>query len=667
MKKGPSVLLALLLLTSLVACGAPTSITQLPTLTPTETAAASIVTFADSALESMVRTAMGKPSGDITVAEAKTVTNLNLAFAEWQKYVSENEPIRSIAGLENFTSLESLDLSGSAITDLTPLSSLTNLKALILTNCTAEDYTPLSSLTNLRVLMLDHSTIADPTPLFTLTNLKCLYLEGSQIKNYFTLADIRTNLDLADFNVAYTLTELGFTFNDNDKMALYETDKYDIRINHVEWGDPPQPDWQNCIRVVTGAESGYKNAIGFYPVHNAYVVWMFNPNTEENYTYVYDVAANSFGCERASMEAIVREAFGDVDEKDVLLTPFVYFDNIIQEALGIPIDVLCNMPFDESIELQSKYTISTDSSEITTNQSPQQPTANRSGNTAANLFMRFDYITAGFVARQGDLLCFGNPKDGDRLYTATRNSGKDLTRLLDGSVSTVNVFEDTIYFCYKEKDCSLYSIDINGQNLTELVHDHCYDLSFSDGWLYYRTSLGIFKIPARGGEPAWLLEKDVCCVYSCGGWVYYLEDNEGGGLWRISIAGGEPQPLLTNHHAFSYAIQDDLLYCLIDGGDSVDVIRMKLDGSEQEEVFSANDKIEAINISGTRLLIVEPSKDGSTNVMLVWSLDKNIIENTIEELSLPCVWCFDTDVYYLIGGSLVRHNLDSGEIVSITQ
>ena len=351
MKKILSALLALLLLTSMVACDAPTSTTQLPTPTPRETATTSIVTFADPVLEAIVRGAMGKPSGDITVAEAKTVTSLNLAFAEWQKYVSEKEPIGSIAGLENFTSLESLDLSGNAITDLEPLSALTNLKALILTGCAAEDYTPLVSLTNLRVLMLDHSTIADPTPLLALSNLNCLYLEGSQIRNYLPLADIRASLELADFDVAFTLAELGFTFNDGDKLALYQTDQCDVRINHAEWGDPPQPDWQNCIRVVTVTESGYKNAIGFYPVHNAYVVWMFNPNTEENYTYVYDVAANSFGCERASMETIVRTAFGDVDEKDVLLTPFVYFDNIIQEALGIPIDILCNMPFDENIAL----------------------------------------------------------------------------------------------------------------------------------------------------------------------------------------------------------------------------------------------------------------------------------------------------------------------------
>lgn len=666
MKKVLPALLALLL-TSSVACGMPTSTSQLPTLTPAETATTGIVTFADSALEAMVRSIMGKPNGDITVAEAQTVTILNLAFTEWQKYVSEKEPIRSIAGLESFTNLESLDLSGNTITDIAPLSALINLKALLLTDCAAEDYTPLVRLTNLRVLRLDHSTIADPAPLLTLTNLKCLYLEGSQIKNYLPLADIRANLELADFDVAFTLAGLGFSFNDGDKLALYQTDKYDIRINHVEWGDPPQSDWQNCIRVVTGMASGYKNAIGFYPVHNAYVVWMFNPDTQKNYTYVYDVAANSFGCDRASMEAIVREAFGDVSNQDVLLTPIAYFDNTIQEALGIPLDVLYSMPFDDNIVLQSQDATSTDSSEGTPNQSPKQPTIIGNGNTAANLFMRIDDITAGIVARQGDSLYFGNFGDGDRLYTAARSRGENLTRLLDGSVSTVNVFEDAIYFCYKEYDYSMYSIDTNGQNLTELVHGPCSDLSFSDGWLYYRTHDGIFQLPAEGGEPTLLFSGEFCCVYAYNDWVYYLEDNEGGGLWRISTEGGEPQPLLTNHHALSYAIQDDLLYCLVDGGDSMDVIRMKLDGSEQGEVFSANEKIDAINISGNRLLIVEPSKDGATNVILVWNLDKNTMENSIEDLTYPCVWCFESDVYYLVGGSLVRQNLDTGERVSITK
>jgi hypothetical protein len=667
MKKILLALLALLLLASSVACGRQTSTEQLPTLTPTVTATTNVVAFADPALEAIVRDAMGKPNGDITVAEAKAVASLSLAYAEWQKYVSEKEPISSIAGLENFTNLESLDLSGNAITDLTPLSALTNLKALILTGCTAEDYTPLASLTNLRVLLLDHSTIADPTPLLALSNLNCLYLEGSQIMNCLPLADIRANLELADFEVPSTLAELGFTFNDDDNLALYETDIYDIRINHVEWGDPPQQDWQNCIRVVIVTESGYKNAIGFYPVHNAYVAWLFNPDTQENYTYVYDVAENSFGCDdRASMEAIVREAFGDVNDQDVLLTPFVYFDNLIQEALGIPINILCTMPYDESIALQSQDVISTDSSEETTDQPAQQPTVIGNGNAAANLFMDLEDVGAGLVARDGASLYFGNPNEGYRLYAAGQNGDSDLQNLLDISVSYVNVVDQTIYYCDTKDDYSIYSVSTDGQKLKELIHGPCYDLSFADGWLFYRTAEGILKIPASGGEPEQLLSDQVRNVYATGDWVYYVEDHGIGGLLRISSNGGEPQPVLTDRPVKFYAIQGDLLYCLIEGENNAEIYRMNVDGSNQSKVNSPTEKLHAINISGNRLLIVESSKDGEHFVIRVWNLDKNATETMIEALVYPCVWCFDSDVYYIIDSGLVRHNLDSGELVSIT-
>lgn len=51
----------------------------------------------------------------------------------------------------------------------------------------------------------------------------------------------------------------------------------------------------------------------------------------------------------------MREAFVDMNEEDVLLTPFRFFDNMIHEALGIPVEILYNMPFDETIVLQSAY------------------------------------------------------------------------------------------------------------------------------------------------------------------------------------------------------------------------------------------------------------------------------------------------------------------------
>ncbi len=126
MKKLLCATLAMLLALSLAACGVPAA-TESPLPQPEESppaaAAPADVTFADPVLEAMVRGAMGKPEGGITVAEAEAVTRLNLSM-EWQRYVSEETTVKDIGGLESFINLESLDLSFHAVTDITPLAGL---------------------------------------------------------------------------------------------------------------------------------------------------------------------------------------------------------------------------------------------------------------------------------------------------------------------------------------------------------------------------------------------------------------------------------------------------------------------------------------------------------------------------------------------------------------
>ena len=338
---------ALLCIAVFAACSPPVSELE-GTQSPTTQQPTWTVEFTDPTLEAMVRAAMCKPDGDITLADAEDVTVLSLSY-EWQRLLPDAVPIREINGLEYFKNLESLDLSFHEITDVAPLAGLSKLSVLSLRGNPVADITPLAGLTNLTVLALDRCEVDDFAPLAALTGIRHLYLAECPSSDYAPLEGIYANLEGRDFEILpppTSLVELGFTFNDGEKLALYGTEEYDIRLNHGEWGDPPQPDWRDCIRVVTGSESGYKNAIGFYPVHNAYVVWMFDPNTQGFYTYIYDVAENSFGCERADMEPIVREAFGDADGEDVLLTPVAFFDNTIEAALGMSIEELYALPFE---------------------------------------------------------------------------------------------------------------------------------------------------------------------------------------------------------------------------------------------------------------------------------------------------------------------------------
>ena len=104
--------------------------------------------------------------------------------------------ISSLAGLENFTGLTSLNLFGNFITDVTPLASLTGVTLLDLGSNNILDVTPLTTLPNLTVLALDGNLINDAkvAQLATITNLTWLHLRSNIITNIAPLASL-TNLN----------------------------------------------------------------------------------------------------------------------------------------------------------------------------------------------------------------------------------------------------------------------------------------------------------------------------------------------------------------------------------------------------------------------------------------------------------------------------------------
>lgn len=184
MKKTLLVLLALSLALAITACGtsAATSDEDPSATTPPPEASASgeapaLVTFTDPVLESLIRASIGKPVGDITSGDVEAVTRLDLS-GEWQGYLSAAgiapATIRDIGGLQAFTGLEHLDLSGHAISNITPLAGLTKLNTLILGGNPIADLTPLSVLTSLRLLDLSFCAASDYSPLEGLTSLERL-------------------------------------------------------------------------------------------------------------------------------------------------------------------------------------------------------------------------------------------------------------------------------------------------------------------------------------------------------------------------------------------------------------------------------------------------------------------------------------------------------------
>lgn len=218
------------------------SVTQVPS---------DVVVFDDAALEASIREALGKPDGEITRADAETLTELELS----QLGVEKDQPIiYSLSALQyftnltylglgfavqnaqdpqapidlsviaNLTNLESLQMAGVVVNDLsplakldrlmsltlyngdqpldlTPLANLTNLQALTLRNNKITDLTPLAGMSNLRYLDLEGNQITDVSPLAGLTGLERLYLIDNPITDFSPLAEVRSDLVEWDFDV----------------------------------------------------------------------------------------------------------------------------------------------------------------------------------------------------------------------------------------------------------------------------------------------------------------------------------------------------------------------------------------------------------------------------------------------------------------------------------
>ena len=364
-------LTTVLLTIILAACSTPSAATA-PSTTATDTTSASlpnVVTFTDPVLEAMIRGSVGKPEGDITLAEAQAVTRMNLSN-ELSSYISEEPLIKDLSGLESFTNLETLDLSnhevvdisplqglskltalslaGNPVADVSPLAGLTDLKLLILTGSQAPDYGVLSSLVNLQVLLLNESTINDLTPLTELTNLRQLYLAKSPVEDLSPLAAIYPHLVQKDFIIPSTLEELGFRMDENTHQAYYDGEGASFTIHHTAWG-PPAYEWdENIIRISMYLKNDYRLSVGYYGVHKVYVCQM-DKDGEQVMNYIYDTNDSSNNPDpenRASVEDAIRAAMDVLEGEDELHAPVRIFNEVLKNTFGTTPEKLFALPYE---------------------------------------------------------------------------------------------------------------------------------------------------------------------------------------------------------------------------------------------------------------------------------------------------------------------------------
>ncbi len=152
--------------------------------------ASSFVNIPDQFLLSCIDDSLGLRIG--TKVTKKQATKVSSIMCEVSGY-----DVKNLKGLEAFTNLKSLILTGNSISDVKPMAGLTKLTELRLGANDISNIQPLTKLTNIKVLDLFANKIIDVQPLATLTKLTNLDLSYNKISDIKPLAKLtKTSINL---------------------------------------------------------------------------------------------------------------------------------------------------------------------------------------------------------------------------------------------------------------------------------------------------------------------------------------------------------------------------------------------------------------------------------------------------------------------------------------
>ncbi len=148
------------------------------------------VSFPDSALDQVVRAAIGVDSGQLYRSDVMTLAVID----------ANERDISSLSGLEYCPELTSAYLSNNAISDLTPFSSIHKIYNLQLNVNNITDITPLTSNVNVGILLLRDNHVSDLSALASNYRIHLLDLRNNNVSDLNILA---SNLAFAGTDTLY--------------------------------------------------------------------------------------------------------------------------------------------------------------------------------------------------------------------------------------------------------------------------------------------------------------------------------------------------------------------------------------------------------------------------------------------------------------------------------
>jgi hypothetical protein len=284
-----------------------------------------------------------------------------------------------------------------------------------------------------------------------------------------------------------------------------------------------------------------------------------------------------------------------------------------------------------------------------------------SGNSSNKINMDGSW-KGGFLTSQGEWVYFSAPDENCAIYKI-RSNGEKRERLGQDSGCFLNVVGDWIYYCNLSDNNRIYKMRTDGSEKTKIADDGCEFLSVSDEWIYYcniNDEGCLYRIKTDGSGRVKLVDTFVMTPCVSGEWVYYFAKKEGG-FFRVRTDGRDKQRV-TEQFVGMYCISDDWIY-YIDGKDETTIGKMRVDGSEVNEVFRYDKKIATFNVAGGRIFASISDKAKGDKIIIVSMASLEIEKEFNKATEIMCIDGNDRLYYadYSEGRSWYRINVSKGE------
>lgn len=156
----------------------------------------------------------------VLTSKITSITELDLSSS------SDDSKITNLTGLENFTNLKNLNLSGNNIASIEPITGLTSITILNLSGNQQkiEDVDKLSSLTNITNLNMSSSKITSVDFMSSFYNLQKLDISGNGISSLASISGLSnlTSLNIAK-NTSFSRIDDILVFNNLSELDISET------------------------------------------------------------------------------------------------------------------------------------------------------------------------------------------------------------------------------------------------------------------------------------------------------------------------------------------------------------------------------------------------------------------------------------------------------------